>query len=69
MKEKSKIVIEINPNGVVKSETFGIEGPTCIDELNKLLAELGSEENQTLKPDYFKSKIINNNQVKQKVNK
>ena len=35
------ISIEIDENGKIKAETEGLKGSMCLDELQKLLGELG----------------------------
>ena len=55
MREK-KIYIEIKDNGEIFSETSGIEGQLCIEELEKLFEDIGEFEILQRTPDYYKKK-------------
>lgn len=66
MAEK-QIIVEIDENGELTAETFGMVGPSCLDALDKLLKGLGNGDTEK-KPDFYKSatvtstnKITNNN--------
>jgi hypothetical protein len=48
-----EIVIEIGPDGKIKSTVNGIEGPTC-SALTKFLEELGTVEVDSPTADYRK---------------
>lgn len=63
MAEK-KIVIEINENGEINAETFGMQGTACVSELDKLLRGLAHEATTYKKPEYFKEGISVINQAK-----
>jgi hypothetical protein len=53
---EQKIIVEIDENGKINAETFGIKGEVCIYELQKILDE---EENivSVSKTDEFFQKI------------
>ena len=60
MKE-NKIVVEIDENGKINAETFGMEGVGCIDELNKLMRDLATLTDIEKKPDFYKCKVLKTN--------
>ena len=56
MAEK-KIVIQIDEKGAINAETFGMTGPSCVDELDKLMKDIAlSGGTSTKKDDYFNQK-------------
>ena len=66
MAEK-QIVGEIGENGEISAETFGFNGPSCLDALDKLLKGFDKGDTEK-KPDFYKhagitttNKITNNN--------
>jgi len=56
MKEK-KIVIDISQNGEIKAEAFGMVGPSCVEEINKLLKDLALETSSYKKPEYYQQGV------------
>lgn len=62
--EEKKIVIDINEEGSLHAETFGMEGTECIEELDKLMKDLVRQNNYTKKPEYYKNSITSDNTVK-----
>ena len=65
MNEK-KIVVSIDSKGNLKSETFGMQGTECIDELDKLLKDIARNGNIRKKPEFYNQKINLNNKVSNK---
>ena len=63
MAEK-KIVIDINEEGVLHAETFGIQGTECIAELDKLMKDIARHGRSVKKPEYFKEGVSSNNTIK-----
>lgn len=62
-----KIVIDIDADGSVKAETFGMIGAECLDEVQKLMKDLAEDvEIVEKKPDFFKSKIVSTDKVTNK---
>lgn len=59
-----KIVIDINKNGEINAETFGMQGIECLNELDKLLKDLALEVTTTKKPEFFKEGTIVDNVIK-----
>ena len=53
MREK-KIVIDIDNQGSIDAETFGMHGTECLDELDKILRDLALETSTVKKDDYYK---------------
>lgn len=57
MTEK-KIVVEIDADGSVRAETFGMVGGECLDEVQKLMNDLAKDVAVVeKKEDFFKSKV------------
>ena len=63
MPEK-KIIININDKGIIDAETFDMEGPECLEQLDKLLKDLSLESKTTKKPEYFKNSTKTDNTIK-----
>lgn len=63
MPEK-KILIDIDTNGSIKAETFGINGVECLNELDKILKDLALETATTKKPEFFKEGKTVDNTIK-----
>ena len=63
MAEK-KIVIDISENGEIKAETFGYQGVSCVDELDKLMKDIAVITEKTHKPEFFKEGITSDTTVK-----
>ncbi len=59
--QEHKIKIEIDKDGKISAETFGIEGTECVDELMNLLKDLGEIETLKKKPEYYQT--INNKSI------
>jgi len=57
---EEKIVVEIDENGELKAETFGLVGPICMEKLDKLLKDFDGGDNEK-KPDYYKHPTISPN--------
>ncbi len=60
-----QIVVEIDENGGITAETFGITGPSCLDKLDKLLKDFDKGDDDK-KPDFYKSPVLRNNKVTNK---
>ena len=63
MAEK-KIVIDINEEGALHAETFGMRGTECIAELDKLMKDIARNGRSTKKPEYFKEGVATDNTIK-----
>jgi len=57
MNKEKKIIINIDKNGNVEAETFGIQGTACMAEIDKLMKDLALVSESTKKPEYFKTKV------------
>ena len=67
MSEK-KIVINIQEDGKINAETFGMVGTECVTELDKLMKDLARTNKRTKKSDYFQEKTTVDNTIKVKNN-
>ena len=67
MAEK-RIIIDINEEGALHAETFGMQGTECIAELDKLMKDIARIGERTKKPEYFKEGISADTFVKVKQN-
>lgn len=63
MAEK-KIVIDINEEGALHAETFGMQGTECITELDKLMKDIARHGRSSKKPEYFKEGVSSDNTIK-----
>lgn len=61
-----KIVVEIDEEGRIKAETFGMEGIGCVEELTKLMRDIATTTSSEHKPEFYKNKVVSNNTVKVK---
>jgi hypothetical protein len=61
-----KVEIEIDENGNILAETKGMEGKTCVTELDEILAGIGKQQELKNKPEYYKKQKITQ---KQKIGK
>lgn len=59
-----KIVIDIDNQGNINAETFGMQGIECLNELDKLLKDLALETTTTKKPEFFKEGTTVDNNIK-----
>ena len=50
---EEKITIKIDENGEMKIKTQGILGPTCVDEVDKLLKDIALTVNYTKTDEYY----------------
>lgn len=57
--QEHKIKIDINAQGAISAETLGFEGEACVDELAKLMAEIGELQSLKKKPEYYKKAQLN----------
>ena len=65
--EEKKIVVDIDAEGNVRAETFGMVGGECLDEVQKLMKDLAQGvETGEKKPDFFKSKVSASDKVQNK---
>lgn len=55
-----KIKVEIDQEGNISAESFGIEGTDCIEELSALLEEIGAVDKIKKKPEYYKKVQVKN---------
>ena len=62
--EEKKIVVDINEEGSIHAETFGIQGVECLAELDRLLKDLARHGKVTKKPEYFKEGLNTDTTVK-----
>lgn len=65
MKEK-QIVVDIDVEGTIHAETFGMTGTECIDALDKLLSEIALETSVSKKSDFFAEGTTVDNTIKNK---
>ena len=62
---KKTIVIEIDKEtGKIATETFGYVGASCIDDINKLMADLAKLTGDSSKPDRWRTEIAGEHSVK-----
>ena len=59
-----KIIINIDDNGIIDAETFGMKGTECLSELDKLLKDLALETTTTKKDEFYKEGITKDNTIK-----
>ena len=64
MMAEKKIVIDINEEGTLHAETFGMQGTECIAELDKLMKNIARHGRSTKKPEYFKEGVATDNTIK-----
>ena len=64
MMAEKKIVIDINEEGALHAETFGMQGTECIAELDKLMKDIARHGRSVKKPEYFKEGVSSNNTIK-----
>jgi hypothetical protein len=50
---EEKIVVKINDQGEIEVETFGIKGPLCVEEINKIIQNIALTVATTKKDEYF----------------
>lgn len=55
MSEK-KIVIQIDENGGINAETFGMVGTECAEELDKLMKDIAKRGSRKKKKEYYEQK-------------
>jgi len=46
-------VVKINDQGEIEVETFGIRGPLCVEEINKLIQDIALTVETNKKDEYF----------------
>lgn len=51
--DKEKIIVEIDKNGNISMETFGMQGKTCAKELKALTKYVGKIQGVKKKPEYY----------------
>jgi len=62
---KKSIVIEIDhKTGEISSETFGYAGASCIEDINKLMADLAKMTSDSSKPERWQAEIAGEHTVK-----
>ncbi|HOI47004.1 MAG TPA: DUF2997 domain-containing protein [Bacilli bacterium] len=61
--KKPYITINIDSDGKIDAETFEMEGIECLDELNRLMKDIASINDEMKKPEYYKSKIEHKTKV------
>lgn len=60
MSEK-RIVIDINEDGAIHAETFGMQGTECVVELDKLMKDIARQGKRRKKPEFFdETRVIDN---------
>jgi len=64
--EDKKIVVNIDSDGNIKAETFGMEGVGCVEELTKLMRDVATNTSSEHKPEFYKNKINNDKKIKVK---
>lgn len=63
---EKKIVIDIDENGKIHAETFGMVGTECMNEIDKLMKDIASRGSFTKKPEFYKQRTEVNNMVNNK---
>ena len=63
---EKKIIVNINENGDINAETFGMAGLECIDALDKLMKDLALRGSRKKKPGFYEQKITGNNTITNK---
>lgn len=56
---EEKIIIKINEEGDIEVETFGIMGPICDEEIEKILKNIALTYEDTKKDEYFMEPEVN----------
>jgi hypothetical protein len=56
MKNK-EIIVEIDVTGEINIETMNFEGPSCVDEIQRLLKGLAELSKEEKKADFYQSKV------------
>ena len=65
MAEK-KIIIDIDAQGGINAETFGLVGTECIDELDKLMKNMAMTGTTIKKPEFYEQRTQINSTVTNK---
>ena len=53
MTEEEKIIVVIDKDGNLKAEVKGIPGPSCVDEVSKLLEEIAEIQDMKKTDEYY----------------
>ncbi|MCL2219755.1 MAG: DUF2997 domain-containing protein [Chitinispirillia bacterium] len=64
---EERIVIEIDDNGKINAETFGIKGEVCLGELQAILGNVGGDVESISKTDEYYQKLNQNVTNRQEV--
>ncbi len=65
---EGKITVKINEKGEIVAETRNILGPSCLEEITKLLEEIAAiTEVRKTDEYYMKTKVLQNTKVSQEV--
>ena len=60
-----KIIVDIDKKtGKISSETFGYTGSSCIDDMEKLMADLAALTSDDSKPERWKNELAGGTGVK-----
>ena len=62
MSEK-RIVIDINEDGAIHAETFGMQGTECVVELDKLMKDIARQGKGRKKTEFFDEARVTNNTI------
>ena len=61
---KKQIIVEINKEtGEIWSETFGYVGASCIDDMEKLMADLAALTSDDSKPERWQNELAQKSAV------
>lgn len=64
--DEKKIVIQIDEDGSLNAETFGMYGTECIDEIDKLMKDIARAGTRHKKLQFYEQKTTNAHIVQNK---
>ncbi len=68
MQQEEKIIVEIDNEGELKVEVKGILGPSCVDEISRLLEEIAEIQDISKTDEYYiESKVLERELQKRKL--
>jgi len=56
--QEFNVIVDIDEDGNIKAETKGINGETCVSELDEILKGLEGERNFKNKPEFYKKESV-----------
>lgn len=60
---EKKIIINIDDNGSINAETFGMLGTECVDELDKLMKDIALLGSRKKKKEFFEQQTTTSSKV------